>query len=160
MNINPISFGRTIKIDAPPSVAERTAQLINGKKSICADRKEKKAQAELKNIFFDVDKGSAQAVFVDETSYIVTGDESKKVSDFKLDKAIHIIEGQRKCKKSSEFHILKQDEEKRYNGLLKTLVSNTLEPMVISPKYCINSMYCDSHVESTTARIKSVNFVI
>lgn len=160
MNINPVSFGRTVKINAPVPVAERAAQLLNAKKNIGSDKKEKKAQQELKKIFSDIAQGRAQAVSVNGVSYIVTGEESKKVSDFKIDKAIHLIEAKREYKEGPQLRKIKSEEEFRYNNLLKTLINNTIEPISISVKYCLDSMHRNPNIETTNARIKEVNVMI
>ena len=52
MNINPISFGRTIKVNAPLNVAHRMAELINQSKEV-QDTSEKTSQQALKKIFYD-----------------------------------------------------------------------------------------------------------
>ena len=82
MNVNPVSFGRIVRINAPLNVTQRMADIINQDKSV-PDKKERKVQQELKSIFCDTNIGSAQAVDVDGVSYIFTGDDSLTYSDVK-----------------------------------------------------------------------------
>ena len=75
MNISPVSFGRTIRVNAPLNVAQRMADIANQDKKV-KDKKERKVQKELKSILSDTRMGCAQAFEVSGDSYIVSGVDS------------------------------------------------------------------------------------
>ena len=51
MNTNPVSFGRTIKVNAPIPIAKHAADLIN---SVQNRKGESRVQQQLKGLFFDL----------------------------------------------------------------------------------------------------------
>ena len=72
MNINPVSFGKTVKVYAPFHEAVRIANAANGASEI---------QEKVKTIFDDTDKGHALAFSFNDNSkscYIFSGEESKE----------------------------------------------------------------------------------
>ena len=157
MNINPISFGRTIKVNAPLNVAHRMAELINQSKEV-QDTSEKTSQQALKKIFYDANLGSAQAIDIKGESYIVTGETSRKVSDFKLDAAVHISAAKKTYGENEEFQKIKDEETKRCNEYLNLIVEMSDEEISISPKYSFLSK--NSKPICDRVKIKSINLVL
>ena len=51
MNINPVSFGRTVKVNAPYHVAQQAANLVNDQN---VSKEEKQVQKQLKTLFFQL----------------------------------------------------------------------------------------------------------
>ena len=83
MNVNPVSFGRTVKVNAPLNVAEHTVNLIN---NVQVKKGESRVQQQLKDFFYDVEQGNGKARVVAPNGkqgdiFIVTGEESKAVFD-------------------------------------------------------------------------------
>lgn len=76
MNINPVSFGKTVRVHAPYHEALRIANYANG-----APIEISGAQKQLIGLFDDVDEGSAVAFSFDDNSndcYIFSGKESRE----------------------------------------------------------------------------------
>ena len=93
MNINPISFGKTIRIAGNNTVksAYRAAELLNGHSATCA--KEAQAQENLWQIFPDATIcGPAQVLNLNKGRdvFIVTGKESREATALFKDKMHHI----------------------------------------------------------------------
>ena len=84
MNINPISFGRTVKVNAPYSIAQHAANLVN---DFNVSPEEREIQKQLKTLFFDRSKnGQTQVINYDsKTSYILSGEESEKANALKTE---------------------------------------------------------------------------
>ena len=59
MNINPISFGRIARVNAPYCVAKQVVELINQPE---VDRKQPRVQEDLKELFYDYRYGAALLV--------------------------------------------------------------------------------------------------
>ncbi len=90
MNIAPLSFGRIVKVNAPLNVAEKVADLVNGKENGPAARK-------AKGIFCD--SGSGEAIALNPTrkqneSYIFSGLDARKAREIETDMR---IECERAC---------------------------------------------------------------
>ena len=155
MNISPVSFGRTVKINAPLNVAQRMAEIINQSKNV-KDRDERSSQQKLKTIFYDANTGSAQAIEVDGQSYIVSGEESQTVSSFKLDTAIDINLAKKTYGDSKDFARIKEEEIKRCNEYLALMVQMNKEAISIYPKYDYETSkpICDK------VKIKSINVIL
>jgi len=71
MKINPISFGKAIKVFAPFHVARRIANGANGDPTVTPE-----IQKIIKNIFNDTNKGHALAFYFNENEnagYILSG---------------------------------------------------------------------------------------
>ncbi|MBQ8887764.1 MAG: hypothetical protein IJY61_08700 [Candidatus Gastranaerophilales bacterium] len=155
MNISPVSFGRTVKINAPLKVAQRMSELINQNRSV-QDREERTSQQKLKTLFYDANVGSAQAVEVDEGIYIVSGEDSQAVSDLKLDTGIHINAAKNAYGDSEDFAKIKEEEIKRCNEYLNLIVQMNKEAISIFPKYGYETSkpICDR------VKIKSINVVL
>lgn len=159
MNISPVSFGRTIRVNAPLDVAKRMAELVNQSRLV-NDSEERSAQQKLKTLFYDSNVGSAQVVQVNEQQYIVTGDTSLAVSDLKLDAAIHINCAKNAYGESEMYEMVKEEETKRCNEYLDLIIQTSEEPLSISTKYTDvpNGKEWDS--VGTKIKIKSVNLII
>ena len=88
MNINAISFGKTVKVYAPYHDAVRTANAANGDPTV-----DIKVQRQVKSIFNDTKKGHAVAFTFDDdsnTCYIFSGEESKKYVNNLHQKALKV----------------------------------------------------------------------
>ena len=155
MNISPVSFGRTVKINAPLKVAHRMAELINQSRNV-KDMEEKSAQQRLKAMFYDSNVGSAQALEVNGESYIVTGETSHLVSDIRLDSAIHINSAKNTYGDSKDFARIREEEIKRCNEYLSIIVQMNKEAICITPQYGYETSkpICDR------VKIKSINVVL
>lgn len=67
--VNPIGFGKLVKIDAPRHIVESLRDRINAGGS-------KKLDRDLKAIFDDLDKGEARTYFSSRYGFISTGEET------------------------------------------------------------------------------------
>ena len=136
MNINPVSFGRTIKVNAPLSVAKHAADLII---TIPLVRGEAKVQQQLKDIFHDTDKGRARAVATDGAHgdiYIVSGEASDEVGLLVNDVNTYINAAKKQYDSDSyTYKCVKEAEQERYEDLLKLLLFETEEPMELDIDY-------------------------
>ena len=79
MNVNPVSFGRTVRVNVPLQVAEHAADLVN---SVPTKKGEARVQQQLKTFFYDVEKGDGRARAIaplgkDGSVFIVTGEDSR-----------------------------------------------------------------------------------
>ena len=155
MKTSPVSFGRTVRINAPLKVAHRVAELINQSRSV-QDIEERCSQQRLKTLFYDANVGSAQALELDGQSYVVTGEESRAISDLKLDTAIHINCAKNTYGDSKDFARIKEEEIKRCNEYLDLMVQMNKEAISIIPKYGYETSkpICDR------VKIKSINVVL
>ena len=82
MQVNPVSFGRTVRVNAPLQVAEHAADLVN---SIPTKKGEARVQQQLKTFFYDAENGEERARAIapldkNGAVYIVNGEESKIVN--------------------------------------------------------------------------------
>lgn len=159
MNISPVSFGRTIKVNAPLNVAHRMAELVNQSKSV-QDKNEKTSQQALKTIFYDSNLGSAQALEINGETYIVTGETSRFVSDVKLDAAIYITSAKKEYGEDETFEKIKESEIKRCNEYLSLIVKHSNESLSISTKYENNNSVSDSIQVADRIKIKSINLML
>ena len=155
MNISPVAFGRTVKVNAPLNVAQRMAEIINQSRSV-QDREERTSQQKLKSMFYDANIGSAQALEIDGQSYIVTGEESRAISDLKLDTAIHINSAKNTYGDSKDFARIKEEEIKRCNEYLELMVQMNKEAICITPQYGYETSkpICDK------VKVKSINIML
>jgi hypothetical protein len=88
MNIQPISFGKTVKVYAPFHAARRIANAANGDPTVTPE-----IQQKVKEIFNDTDKGHALAFSFNEDKnicYIFSGNESKQYLHSLYKKAVKI----------------------------------------------------------------------
>ena len=155
MNISPVAFGRTVKVNAPLNVAQRMAEIINQSRSV-QDREERTSQQKLKSMFYDANIGSAQALEIDGQSYIVTGEESRAISDLKLDTAIHINSAKNTYGDSKDFARIKEEEIKRCNEYLELMVQMNKEAICITPQY----VYETSKPICDKVKVKSINIML
>lgn len=149
MQIRPISFGRTIKVNAPISVSKHAANLINSVQTI---RGESDVQQQLKTLFYDSKEGRARAVAVDgnpNESYIVTGQASKDVSILIKDKNEQIAAAKKNYGECEMFNMVKDAENERFRDLLTLIIAENEEPIELNIDY-----------SKRKNRIKSLNILI
>ena len=136
MNVNPVSFGRTIKVNAPLNVAEHAADLIN---SIPTKKGESRVQQQLKSIFFDSEDGRARAITpYGKTGdvYIVTGEASKEVGALIKDRQFQLNAAKKNYGNDSfAFNCVKDAENSRFEDLLKMTIHETEEPLELDINY-------------------------
>lgn len=155
MNINPISFGRTVKVNAPLNVAKRATQLINMDKTVVGSKNEKEVQRKLVKLFYDSPQGAAQAVSVNGQSYIVTGEESQRVAELKFDRGFQLEAAERLFGKGSMYDTVKDCENDRYEDLLKGIISETEEPVSVLFNYSKAS-----HRAKAKVKLNSMNVIL
>ena len=136
MNISPISFGRTIKVNASYQAASHAAELIN---NIPPRKGELKVQQQLKNIFYDTDKGRARVVTPNGKKgdiYIVSGESSEDVKLLLKDKQEQLNSAKDNYGKDSyTYRSINEAEQDRYLDLLKLVILETKEPIEIDIDY-------------------------
>lgn len=128
MNINPISFGKTMKVLGHPSIAQTAANLINSPYD--CEEKNYYGQDRLLRIFNDVTAvGEAQVVsFNNKSAYILTGKESEALSELKIERNKQIQHAQNAYGENSVMaELVAESEEDRYIDLAKNLVAETNE---------------------------------
>ncbi len=155
MNISPVSFGRTIKVNAPLNVAKRAAKLVNMDKTVVSSKNEKEVQRKLIKLFYDSTQGAAQAVSVNGQSYIVTGEESQRVADLKFDRGFQLDAAEKLYGKGEMYDIVKGAEDDRYDDLLKGIIYETEEPVSVSFKYAKAS-----HRAKSKVKLNSMNVIL
>lgn len=155
MNISPVNFGRTIKVNAPLNVAHRMAELVNQNRYV-PDSEERSAQQRLKSLFYDANVGSAQALDINGESYIVTGETSHSVSDIRLDSAVHIMAARKTYGDSKDLARIREEEIKRCNEYLSIIVQMNKEAISITPQYGYETSkpICDK------VKVKSINIML
>ena len=125
MNVNPISFGKTIKVNSSIASSCRAAGVING--HACTPNEEN-MQIMLRGIMPDYQEGQAQAFsFEDETSYILTGKESveaTKLLDSLLEK-IGVAKKQDSYK--GYYEDILRCESAKYLDSMKHLILRTVD---------------------------------
>lgn len=149
MNVNPVSFGRTIKVNAPVKVAEHAADLIN---SVPNKKGESRVQQQLKTLFHDSRWGRARVVAPygkHGDVFILTGTESEEVAELIKDRRFQLSKAKENYGKDSDMYgYVKDAEDARYNDLLKLAIHETQEPIELNLEYC-----------NRKHRIKSMNIV-
>ncbi len=73
--INPVSFGKIVKVKAPESVARNIASIANGNGG-------KKLDKQVKQIFDDVEYGRALNCTADGENYVLSGEDAAVVEKF------------------------------------------------------------------------------
>lgn len=132
MKINPVSFGRTIKVNAPLSDAKYLANLINAD-SVHLDKKEDNStQSKLQTMFYDREEGEARAVRVYGESYILTGEASKRAKALLEDRQFQLDAAMELYGKSEMYNLVKGAEDDRFEDYMKLLISETKEPVSIN----------------------------
>lgn len=84
MNINPVSFGRIVKVNASIDVAKDIADIANRYNT----KTDKNVTNKIKNIFYDSSKGEVVAFNPtqnDSISYLFSGEDSQKANDIWAD---------------------------------------------------------------------------
>ena len=126
MNVNPVSFGRTVKVNAPLKVAEHAADLVN---SLSTKKGEARVQQQLKSFFFDSELGRARAIApYGKTGdiFIVTGEDSNEVGELIKDRQFHINAAKKNYGNDSfAFNCVKDSENARFEDLLKLTIAET-----------------------------------
>ena len=88
MNIQPVSFGKTVKVYAPFHAARRIANAANGDPTVTPE-----IQKKVQEIFNDTDKGHALAFSFNDNKnicYIFSGEESRQYLRSLYKKAVNI----------------------------------------------------------------------
>ena len=136
MNVNPVSFGRTIKVNAPLPVAKHAADLIN---SLPTKKGESRVQQQLKSIFFDSEDGRARAIApYGKTGdvYIVTGEASNDIAALKKDRNEQLSAAKKNYGADSfTFNLVKEAEDSRYDDLVKLTIHESKEPLELNIDY-------------------------
>ena len=150
MNVNPVSFGRTVKVNAPLKIAEHAADLVN---SIPNKKGEARVQQQLKTFFYDAEKGHGRARVIAPNGkqgdvYIVTGEDSKIVGELFKDKKLQLEAAKKNYGQSEMYEMVKDAEDARINDLLTLSIAETLEPVELNIDY-----------SERKHRIKSINIV-
>ncbi len=135
MSINPVSFGRTIKVNSSFPVANHAVELINNPH---LHKGEARVQQQLQNIFFDAKEERAQLVSFDKKGnefYIVSGQESKDINSLKKDRDRHVACAKEKYGYGRMFRLVKDSEDDRYLDLLKLAIAENQEPLELDINY-------------------------
>ncbi len=155
MNINPVSFGRTIKInmnkpELDSEVFPRLLYLLNTNEPQKYDSAD--LQKQLKTIFDDTNVGKARPIFLvsEPDGYIVTGETSNKIGEF-LDTYITNIRAIR-----DKYNGHYSDEEKDYFNKhysshlekMEQIIAETKEPQELHVEF-----------DSFHKKINSINLV-
>lgn len=124
MNISPVSFGKTVRVNSSIEDARRIAELANSSKPYS---KEKKAQKQAKEIFNDVTaEGQAIAIELNNGKdvYVLSGDESQKAQQFYEDLVIEILSIQEpKQSRQSAFDKIMKKTQDTFNKFVDTTES-------------------------------------
>ena len=138
MNVNQVSFGRTVKVNAPLKVAEHAADLVN---SLPTKKGEARVQQQLKTFFYDAEQGSGRARAIAPYGktgdiFIVTGEDSNEVGELIKDRQFHLDAAKKTYGKDSfAFNCVKDAENSRYEDLLKLTIAETKEPVELDIDY-------------------------
>ncbi len=147
MNISPVSFGRTVKVNAPYHIAQQAANLVN---DFNVSPEEKKVQKQLKSLFSDRSKdGEARVISLDKnTSYILSGDESEKANTFRFEMEEAIEAAGEYYGSGKLLDISIETESERYEDLIKSLISKTEDGTILDIDY-----------DENRQQIKSINLI-
>ena len=137
MNVNPVSFGRTVRVNAPLQIAEHAADLVN---SLPTKKGEARVQQQLKTFFYDVEKGEGRARAIaplgkDGSVFIVTGEDSRAVGELAKDRKLQIEAAKKNYGKCEMYEMVKDAENARYKDLLTLTISENLEPVELYMDY-------------------------
>lgn len=147
MNINSVSFGRTIKVNAPYKVAQEAVDLIN---TVPTKKGKSNVKQKLKDIFYDTDQGIARVVAPDGKKgdiFIVSGEASQDVCLVSNHKKFNLDYAKKQYgKDSATYEEIKKSEKERYSDLLKLIIMETQEPMEIGLKYS-NKKHCIESID-------------
>ena len=159
MKVNPVSFGRIVRINAPLNVTQRMADIINQDKSV-QDKKERKVQKELKSIFYDTNIGNAQAVDVNGVSYIFSGDDSLILSDVEQERDELICHFKECFRHNKDRAKREEDNQIERFETYKRIIVDCLNPdkTRITPYYRFIPETID--LSSDEIRIKSINVTL
>ena len=149
MNINPVSFGRTVKVNAPYHVAQQAANLVN---DYNVSQEEKQVQKQLKTLFFDRTKDGEARVYSmgPNTSYIFSGEESEQANALRFEMEETIEAGREYYGANSPLaDITAECESDRYEDLMKLLISETYDGTTLDIDY-----------NDKKGQIKAINLVI
>ena len=156
ININPVNFGRTIKINAPSNVAKRMADLVNTD-SEEKDSEERSIQQKLKKLFYDTHLGTAQVIDVNRKTYIVTGEESQSITDLTLSVEDNKSTALYAYGNGEMYNLVSEAENKRYKDGVKSIINRTKEPVSI---YASHGYIKDPEVGSDRVKVKSINVIL
>lgn len=128
MRITPVSFGKTVKVNAPHHEAVRLANAANNKDNIQIVKPE--VEKQLKDIFDDRDKGHALAVSLkgeEDVSYILSGKESREYQKDLYDTTKFILNAKRTLPLEKHFRMVvdaKQNFAQRTHDLIERTKEN------------------------------------
>lgn len=136
MKITPVSFGKTVKVNAPHHEAVRLANAANNKTDIQIVKPE--VEKQLKEIFNDRDKGHALAVsFNDEpdVSYILSGEASREYQKDLHNTTKFVLDAKRTLPLEKHFRIV-VDAKHYFKQRTQDLIKRTMSDFSInvSPK--------------------------
>lgn len=148
MNINPVSFGKAVRVNGSTNTAYDIARLANEKK---ASKAERSAQKEAKAIFDDVKTAPAQVVtykniYNKDEVYIVSGNESKKLDKLNDQIATGIIQAGDALDDEHKFKTSMNRQMNHHNQKVKNLLLDS------ATNYDIDATY-----DASRTRIKSVD---
>lgn len=150
MNVCPVNFGRTIKVNAPFQVAKHATGLINASQP---QKGEENVQQQLKYIFRDTCAGKARVVAPDGKQgdiYIVSGEASKRVNYLINDRKMYIdFAKKRYSKNDSVYSAVKNSVKECFSCQLRSLIAQTAEPVELDIEY-----------SDKKRRIKSFDYII
>ena len=132
MNIAPISFGKTIKINASEVAAHEAAFLINNPN---VDKCCKSVQNKLKQVFDDASKRGEAYVYTipeEKETFILTGKESEKATEYYVDMVDDTEEMGRYYGAGHLFDISSNAAVERFQERMKSLINSTREDYEIS----------------------------
>lgn len=138
MNVNQVSFGRTVKVNAPLKVAEHVADLVN---SLPIKKGEARVQQQLKTFFYDAEHGNGRARAIAPNGkngdvFILTGDESIELGELIKDRETQLNAAKNNYGEKSDFYsYVKEAENDRFKDVATLLISDTLEPVELDIDY-------------------------
>lgn len=123
MKINPVSFGKTVKVLASRETALQIAQAANGKLSLSPENIKN-----VKEIFNDTEKGRAIAFSLGDAfgNYIFSGKESKEYENMYF--KYHLIKKRTESEKSKDNNKKLKEIQDVYFRKILYLIKKTQEP--------------------------------
>ena len=148
MNVRPISFGKSVRVNGTQSQAYDIARLVNENK---VSKAERKAQKEAKEIFTDEKKGEVQVAtyitpYNEEEVYLVSGIESQKLDRLNEQIATGIIQAGNSLHDSHRFQTSTNRQMNHYNQMVRDLLLKS------ATNYDISATY-----DKSGTRVKSVD---
>ena len=148
MKITPISFGKSVRVNGSKEQAYDIARLANEKK---VSKAERNAQKEAREIFSDSNKGMVQVAtyitpYNEEEIYLVSGDESNRLSRLNEQIATGIIQAGDALGDGDKFKISVKRQMNHHNQKVRDLLLKS------ATNYDISAIY-----DTSKTRVKSVD---